>query len=267
MKPNNPFLISGYYSPEFFCDREQETGTILDALHNGRNVALIAPRRMGKTGLVRHAFYRLKEEQPDIVTFYLDTYSTQSLGDFVRLFASTVLGQLDSVPQKALSRIRQFVRSCRPVFTFDELPGVPKVTIDVAPAEEENTLEEFAWAFGDDAVKEIEESVHHIIEQLHQIPDIQRLSEEGLEELLDNWHGLGVLDEDELLRRIELHMDELPEELTSDRKLILHLLEKRRGKLKEKILAEHPEVLERLEKQNPEAVQKWKHWKEEHLKD
>ena len=151
-------------------------------------------------------------------------------------------------------------------------------SIAFLPAEEENTLEEFAWAFGDDAVKEIEESVHHIIEQLHQIPDIQRLSEEGLEELLDNWHGLGVLDEDELLRRIELHMDELPEELTSDRKLILHLLEKRRGKLKEKILAEHPEVLERLEQrrkkleerleqQNPEAVQKWKHWKEEHLKD
>lgn len=43
MKPNNPFLISGYYSPEFFCDREQETVTILDALHNGRNVTLIAP--------------------------------------------------------------------------------------------------------------------------------------------------------------------------------------------------------------------------------
>ena len=99
-------------------------------------------------------------------------------------------------------------------------------SIAFLPAEEENTLEEFAWAFGDDAVKEIEESVHHIIEQLHQIPDIQRLSEEGLEELLDNWHGLGVLDEDELLRRIELHMDELPEELTSDRKLILQLLEK-----------------------------------------
>lgn len=109
-------------------------------------------------------------------------------------------------------------------------------SIAFLPAEEENTLEEFAWAFGDDAVKEIEESVHHIIEQLHQIPDIQRLSEEGLEELLDNWHGLGVLDEDELLRRIELHMDELPEELTSDRKLILQLLEKRRGKLKEKSL-------------------------------
>lgn len=141
MKPNN-LSYFGYYSPELFCDREQETRAILEALHNGRNVTLIAPRRMGKTGLIRHAFYRLKEQQPDIDTFYLDIYSTQSLGDFVRLFASTVLGQLDSASQKALSRISKFVRSCRPVFTFDELTGVPKVTIDVAPAEEENTLKE-----------------------------------------------------------------------------------------------------------------------------
>ena len=59
MKPNNPFLMAGYYSPEFFCDRETETSAILGALHNGRNVTLISPRRMGKTGLIRHAFYRL----------------------------------------------------------------------------------------------------------------------------------------------------------------------------------------------------------------
>lgn len=34
MKPNNPFLIAGYHSPEFFCDREAETASILDALYN-----------------------------------------------------------------------------------------------------------------------------------------------------------------------------------------------------------------------------------------
>ena len=179
MKPNNPFLISGYYSPEFFCDREQETGTILDALHNGRNVTLIAPRRMGKTGLVRHAFYRLKEEQPDIVTFYLDIYSTQSLGDFVRLFASTVLGRLDSVPQKALSRIRQFVRSCRPVFIFDELTGVPKVTIDVAPAEEENTLKEIFEYLGSS-----EKRCYVAIDEFQQIAEYP---EKGVEALLRSY--------------------------------------------------------------------------------
>jgi AAA+ ATPase superfamily predicted ATPase len=142
MKPSNPFLISGYHSPEYFCDREQETSTIIEAMHNGRNITLIAPRRMGKTGLIKHAFYILNEQEPDITTFYIDIYSTQSLGDFVRLLANTVLGKLDTAPQKALKRIKQFIHSCRPVFTFDEITGVPKVSIDLLPSEEENTLKE-----------------------------------------------------------------------------------------------------------------------------
>ena len=142
MKPNNPFLVTGYHSPEYFCDRRQETETMIQALYNGRNVTLIAPRRMGKTGLVKHVFYKLREQEPDIVTFYMDIYSTQSLGDFIRLFASTVLGRLDSVPQKALGRVGKFIKSCRPVFTFDELTGQPKVTIDIVPSSEEATLRE-----------------------------------------------------------------------------------------------------------------------------
>jgi len=32
MSPNNPFLITGYYSPEYFCDRMQETETMVSAL-------------------------------------------------------------------------------------------------------------------------------------------------------------------------------------------------------------------------------------------
>jgi AAA+ ATPase superfamily predicted ATPase len=93
MKPNNPFLISGYFSPEFFCDRRSETEAIMSALNNGRNITLMAPRRMGKTGLIRHAFYNINQQERDTVTLYMDIYSTQSLSDFVRLFAATVLGQ------------------------------------------------------------------------------------------------------------------------------------------------------------------------------
>ena len=179
MKPNNPFLISGYYGPEFFCDREQEAGSILEALQNGRNVTLTAPRRMGKTGLIRHVFYRLKEQQPDIVTFYLDIYSTQSLGDFVRLLAAAVLWKLDSAPQKAFSRISQFFRSCRPVFTFDEITGVPKVTIDVAPAEEENTLKEMFEYLGSS-----EKRCYVAIDEFQQIAEYP---EKGVEALLRSY--------------------------------------------------------------------------------
>ena len=179
MRPNNPFLISGYHSPEFFCDREKETETILDALYNERNVTLIAPRRMGKTGLIRHAFYRLQEQQSDVVTLYMDIYSTQSLGDFVRLFANTVLGKLDSVPQKALSRIGQFIRSCRPVFTFDELTGIPKVTIDVAPSEEESTLKEVF-----DYLASSEKKCYIAIDEFQQITEYP---EKGIEALLRSY--------------------------------------------------------------------------------
>ena len=74
MKPNNPFLISGYHSPEFFCDRETETETLLEALRNERNVTLIAPRRMGKIGLIRHAFYQMKEQEPNSGSYYISIF-------------------------------------------------------------------------------------------------------------------------------------------------------------------------------------------------
>lgn len=179
MKPNNPFLITGYYSPEFFCDRKEETATILDALHNERNVTLIAPRRMGKTGLIRHAFYHLNEQNKDIVTCYMDIYSTQSLGDFVRLLANTVLGKLDTLPQKALNRISRFIRSCRPVFSFDELTGTPKVTIDVAPSEERNTLKEIFEYLGSS-----EKRCYIAIDEFQQITEY---SEKGIEALLRSY--------------------------------------------------------------------------------
>ena len=142
MKPNNPFLISGYHSPDYFCNREIETKSIIEALYNGRNLTLISPRRMGKTGLIRHVFYNLEKDATNIATFYMDIYATQSLGDFVTLFANTVLGQLDTAPQKALSRVSSFIKSCRPIVTFDEFSGMPKFSIDIAPSYEEATLKE-----------------------------------------------------------------------------------------------------------------------------
>ncbi len=46
----NPFLIAGYHSPAYFCDRERETEKIISALTNDRSISLISPRRIGKTG-------------------------------------------------------------------------------------------------------------------------------------------------------------------------------------------------------------------------
>jgi AAA+ ATPase superfamily predicted ATPase len=175
----NPFLEQGYISPKYFCDREQETVEIISSLRNGRNLTLVSPRRMGKTGLIRHVFYKLREQQPGIITLYMDIFPTQNMGEFVRLFAVTVLGRLDSAPQKAMSRIAKFIKSIRPVFTMDELSGKPKVTIDVSPTTEQATLREIF-----DYLASSERPVYIAIDEFQQVAEYP---EKGLEAALRSY--------------------------------------------------------------------------------
>ena len=72
---NNPFILYGYESEEYFCDRQDETKHLLRLIENGNNVALIAPRRIGKTGLIEN-LYHLKEVQENYYTFLIDIYAT-----------------------------------------------------------------------------------------------------------------------------------------------------------------------------------------------
>ena len=72
MKPSNRklanlFIYQGYENPEYFCDREAETATLLSHLKNGRNVTLISQHRIGKTGLIKNTFFYLEEEENDTV--------------------------------------------------------------------------------------------------------------------------------------------------------------------------------------------------------
>ncbi len=48
----NPFICNGYEGPLYFCDREKETEEMCSTLKNRRNITLVSPRRMGKTGLI-----------------------------------------------------------------------------------------------------------------------------------------------------------------------------------------------------------------------
>lgn len=143
MKPNNPFLVYGYISPEYFCDREVETEKMISALQNERNLTLIAPRRMGKTGLIKNVFYQLKEENPnEAAYFYMDIYSTRDLKAFIQLLAQTVLGELDTLSQNILRQMTAFFKSCRPVISADERNGMPTVSLDFVPERAEQTLKE-----------------------------------------------------------------------------------------------------------------------------
>ena len=53
---NNPFVVGKYLSDNYFCDRAEETAFLRKHILNGRDVALISPRRIGKSGLIQHFF-------------------------------------------------------------------------------------------------------------------------------------------------------------------------------------------------------------------
>lgn len=139
---NNPFVTYGYKGPEYFCDREQETKAIITALHNERNITLVAPRRMGKTGLIHHVFNQIEQAQPDVRCFYVDIFPTKNLKQMVQAMARAILGRLDSPSQNAMRKVTQFFSRFRPSVTYDEITGVPTVSLDIVPNEERNTLKQ-----------------------------------------------------------------------------------------------------------------------------
>ena len=125
----NPFIISGYVSPEYFCDREAETARMLSAVRNGRHMTLFSPRRMGKTGLIRHLFYTGSSKK-DLISVYLDIMATTCLKEFSEIFGKAVLsaiGRNEAMMKKILKRLS----SLRLKLTIDHLTGEPALSFDV----------------------------------------------------------------------------------------------------------------------------------------
>ena len=178
-KIKNPFLVAGYHSPAYFCDRETETAKIISALSNDRNISLISPRRMGKTGLIHHVFYRICEQDKNIRCFYFDIFSTQNLHEFVMMFGKTVVGKLDDFSKTAAKRLSSYFKSFRPLFSFDPVTGVPTLSLDIQPEQTEQSLQEiFSY------LQQSDKRIYIAIDEFQQITNYP---EKGIEALLRSY--------------------------------------------------------------------------------
>ncbi len=136
----NPFLVKGYVSPEYFCDREKETETLLRNIQNGVDTTLISPRKYGKTGLILHLFDAIQRNKLPYETLYVDIFATRSLSDFIKALAEAVMKKF---PEKSHvgNKFMTFIRGLRPVISYDSLTGVPQIQINYQmTAEKEHTL-------------------------------------------------------------------------------------------------------------------------------
>lgn len=175
----NPFIYQGYESPKYFCDREVETKTLLAHLKNGRNVTLISPRRIGKTGLIKNTFYHLKEQEKDATCLYIDIFATKNLHDFVELLGVMVINEIVRKNASFIEKTISFFSALRPVLSMDPLTGEPSVSITVEPSKEDITIQSIFNYLNDS-----EQEVYIAIDEFQQIAEYP---EKGTEALLRSY--------------------------------------------------------------------------------
>lgn len=137
----NPFVTKGYAGPEYFCDREKETENIISLITNENNIALISPRRLGKTELICHCF-----NQPVIkdnyYTFLVDVYATSSVNDFVFTLGKAIIDELRPRGRKVWEKFLSGLKSLQSEISFD-INGNPVWGIGMGkPDNPETTLDE-----------------------------------------------------------------------------------------------------------------------------
>lgn len=119
----NPFIISGYSGKKYFCDRVEETEKLCAEVINGNNVALIATRRMGKTGLIKHCFAQ-DEIQEQFYTFFIDIYDTKNLAELVMKLSREIVERLKPFGMKALQKFWDCVHSLQSGISFSPMGDV-----------------------------------------------------------------------------------------------------------------------------------------------
>jgi uncharacterized protein len=175
----NPFIIYGYTSSEYFCNRKAEVDKIISALDNGRNITLLSLRRMGKTGLIYHVFNQLALRKKERL-LYLDIMPVANLNDFVKEFSKAIVLDEKRRSGNYLNKLKNLILSLRGKITFDQLTGAPGFELDYRKPDE--TLKDLTTLFHYLS----EQKVNYII-AIDEFQQITNFPEKNIESLLRSY--------------------------------------------------------------------------------
>src|SRR5207237_4512939 len=103
----NPFVYSHPLAPEEIIDRDGETRTLLNHAVGGHYVRLYAPRKFGKTSLLRRVL-RDGEREEGLIPVMVDLYGVLSIADVAIRFERAYARQLKG---KMRARVEEFLQS------------------------------------------------------------------------------------------------------------------------------------------------------------
>jgi AAA+ ATPase superfamily predicted ATPase len=136
MPKTNPFPTTGYLGPDYFCDREDELKQLKRNLEGGNSTTLIALRRLGKTALIQHLFHHIGKQY---TTIYIDILPTESMEQFLNRF---IMAVTEAIPEKTSTgkKVWNFIRSLRPVITYDALQAAPVISVKADAVESRRSM-------------------------------------------------------------------------------------------------------------------------------
>lgn len=172
----NPFIVGKYVSDKYFCDRSEETAFLRKQIQNGRDVALISPRRIGKSGLIQH-FFNQSDIKEQYYVFFIDIYATTSLAEFVYTLGKEIYAQLK--PQSTLwkEKFFQIISSFRIGFKLDSMTGEPSFDLGLGDIQAPQTSLDEIFAY-------IEEADKPCIIAIDEFQQISEYAEKNVEALL-----------------------------------------------------------------------------------
>lgn len=137
-KPSTPFPTTGYFGRDYFCDRVKELEILNRNCKAGSSTTLVALRRMGKTALIRHLQHTLEK---DYTSVYVDILPTESIQDLLNSLA-TGMARMVSERTGFGKQVWKFLKSLRPVISYDNLSGVPTLSMNRDPDQGMRNIEE-----------------------------------------------------------------------------------------------------------------------------
>lgn len=203
-----------------------------------------------------------KNLQEQGIKFYL-TEHIGAINDELRIFGKGYLIE-EGVARRTIS-------SALKDAGIEHSFSIESASVASVNTQEEDLLHEFEWAFGEDAEDQMEKQAVRILQH------VEKDRKEDFLESAENWHGLSLVDEDEMLEHLQFHMDELAQKLGEKEERVNERIFERRRWIAERLKSESPEKLkelrehqrkfeEQLKKEHPEMYWHLMEYKKKRLK-
>ncbi|MGI6224188.1 MAG: AAA family ATPase [Prevotella sp.] len=122
-----------------FTGREEEIRRLLADFHNGINVILMSPRRLGKTSLVKHTLAQVNREE--ILVVFVDIFGCKSEYEVYNKLAAAVLQQTSSKQMQWLEEAKEFIYRLTPKISISPDP-LSEVSVSLGITPKTHTPEE-----------------------------------------------------------------------------------------------------------------------------